>query len=159
MKKFILLLLAFFPTLSFAAAFNPDVACLPLDSVSNMLTNIGAITSAKDFQSSKIVYKSKTRESGKVDDKIKILSQGYAFEMRYKGTRGDVLLIASGECGYSSNNQNVAPGLNYLLMLEPTEYMIEFNSEFEPPTVDNKRAKIWREFKLKEYQSDLSKPY
>jgi hypothetical protein len=159
MKKFILLLLGFLPALSFAAAFNPDSACLPLDGVASALTVIGAATGAKDFQSSKIIYKGDAKHVGtSLDKKVKFYVQPYAFEMRYKGTHGDVLLITSGECEYSSDHKDTDPGTEYLLMIKPTGYMMKFHSEFEPPAYSKDDAKLWKQFKINEYQSKMNAP-
>jgi hypothetical protein len=160
MKKIILFLLAFFPAFSFAAAFDPDRACVPLEGVATALVEIGAITSAKDFQASQIIYKEEpTVDSILADKKTKVFSRTYAYKMHFKGTHGDVVLVASGECGYSSDHKDVTPGLYYLLIISPVEYVMKSHSDFDPPTYKDERAKIWRGYKLKEFQKELNTPY
>jgi hypothetical protein len=160
MKKFILFLLAFFPAFSFAAAFDPDRACVPLEGVASALVEIGAITSAKDFQSSQIIYKEEpTVDNILAEKETKFFSRTYAYKMRFKGTHGDVVLVASGECGYTSAHKDVTPGLHYLLMISPVEYEMKFRSDLDPPTYKGDRAKIWRGFKLKEFQKELNTRY
>jgi hypothetical protein len=160
MKKFILLLLAFIPAFSFAAAFDPDRACVPLKGVSDWLVVIGAASGVKDFQSSKMIYKGTVMKGGvSVDGKVTTFVNTYSYEMRFKGTHGNVVLITSGQCEYSSDHKDTDPGMYYLLMLEPTEYMAQFHPEFQPPAYDKEHANLWKQYKINEYKNEMSAPF